>query len=238
MQRSGSPSLGMSRDRLRAVTAVGVLLAVVVVGGVFSPFAVRRPAELTALPRPRVEVQVEGSGASSTRLHGTYLQVANHERASAFRALLAALRSDETSQRWPSVSQVEQEQPANMGALIGLGLSPARMQGAPMPITVALHPTVDQTSLAVALQLFDVTSPLDAANGRTIIGLGRVLPDGALACDRGWSQSLAATGSASVDLVIVPTACGPGERPSGGARVQRVASLPEAARVLAEGAGR
>ena len=214
---------------MRAAALAGAAIIVAALFIVPAPIVVRDASRLVPLPEPHVAVQLEGQAAGDVT--GTYLGVAEQRKPSLARALVAVVRPDETLHAPATLSDVPQERPVNLSALIGLGLSPARLQDDAMPVEVTLAESVDPASLASALQAFDATAPQDAAAGRTILAIGRVGPDLAVGCDGGLDDTLAAARDEGVDLVIIPTGCG-GPRSQG--RVIAVATLYDAVTALVE----
>ena len=214
---------------MRIAVLAGVAIIVAAAFIVPVPSSVRNPGRLVPLPEPQVAVQLEGRAAGD--LTGTYLGVAEQREPSLARAMVAMVRPDETLHAPAPLSDLPQERPANLSAVIGLGLSPARLPDGAMPVEVTLADSVDPASLASALQAFDATAPQDAAAGRTILAIGRVAPDLAVSCDGDMDESLAAARDQDVDLVIIPTGCA-GSRARG--RVVAVATLYDAVTALVE----
>ena len=98
-------------------------------------------------------------------------------------------------------------QPGTIAALRGLGLSPVRMAGAPLPVEVEVGDDVDPASLATWLYVFDTTSQLDVAQGRTVAAVGRVGLDESLECIPGAAEAVTAARQAGAQVIVVPAAC-------------------------------
>jgi hypothetical protein len=156
----------------------------------------------------RVNPQAIVDAPKPTPVNGRYLKVQEQVGASALAVIVAAVRPDRGVRGRVPVSGAAHRQPANMAALIGLGLLPVRMSGTPMPVTVDADASLDPASLAVALQVFDLTARQDAAGGRTVLALGSVMPNEALACTGDVGPAVRAAQQAGVDLIVVPTPCG------------------------------
>ena len=196
--------------RLLVAGAAVVLLAAVFV--VPLPLVVSQPG--TLLPVADVakvtvakDFAARSGEAQPPKAQGSYVAPAQRQRPSPAVALLAALSPSASVGPRPRVSTVEHEQPDIAAALIGLGLSPVRMQGAPLPVAVDVAPSVSPAALGVALHLFDATSVQDAARGRTILGLGSVDADLTLSCEPGVAESIAAAEQDDVDLIVIAAAC-------------------------------
>ena len=175
------------------------------------PRVVREPGAMVPVG-DRAGVFITGEVASgsgpSTPINGTYLTTAGDANPSLVEVAVAYLRPDQDVRRRQPLLPIPQFQPANMAALVGLGLSPARMQGAELPVRVTVDPELDASSLGVALQLFDEAAQQDAAAGRTVAGIGTVLPNDRLRCDGPAAATVAAAEHAGADLVVVASACG------------------------------
>ena len=195
------------RGRIFVAAAAAVLVVAVLV--VPLPVVVAAPASL--LPAADVaRVQVSDDLARSdaeTEVDGTYLAVAERQRPSAAAVLLAWLQPGRQVDRPAPTPAAEHEEPAVTAALIGLGLSPARMQGAPLPVDVEVDSSVSPAALGVALHLFDTTAAQDAAKGRTILGIGSIEADQTISCPVGAAETAVAARQAGADVVVLAASC-------------------------------
>jgi hypothetical protein len=106
-------------------------------------------------------------------------------------------------------ASTELQRPEVVAAVLGLGLSPTRLEGTPLPVTVRVAEPLHPASLGAVLHAFDSTSALDVAGGRRVLGIGAMAADQSLTCPAPPASSLAAAREAQIDIVLLPAACGP-----------------------------
>ena len=216
-----------------------VIAACVVVLGLAAvlvplPWVVSAPATLVPMDNVATATvsseHLKGAGTTLEPIRGTYLGVVGNVRAATVDVIAAAVRGDRTLNRGRRLPNAVHQQPAVVAALVGLGLSPARMEGADLPVEVEVDDGA-ATSLAAMLQLFDAMSPADVAAGRRIVGLGEMTPDQELRCEAPVQPGVVAAAQQDVDVVVVPAACAAGVAGSG-VQVIEASSLVEAVEAL------
>lgn len=196
---------------MRAAMAVATAVLLAAAWLVPLPLAVARPAEL--VPAGDVvsltisEQYVRDAGLRPKRVRGTFLAVRTTSGASLAQVMVAALAPAGDVRRQRERSTVTLEQPETVAALVGLGIAAVRMEGAELPLEVAVRDEVDPASVGVALHLFDATAAQNVAKGRRIAGIGRMEFDQTFICDADPVASVAAAAADGADIVVVPAAC-------------------------------
>lgn len=211
---------------MRVVVALGVVVLVVAAWTVPLPWVVESPAEIVAAGDAVVVRLDPASGQRRPpRLTGQYLATHRRGRSSFAAAVMGLVAPGQTVRRLDPQSADVLAQVGTVAALRGLGLSPARMEGAALPVEVRVAATLDPAALAAALHIFDTTSALDVARGRTIAATGEVAADESLRCVPGAADAVAAAKRAGAQVVVVPTDC---EDVAGGAGTVVAATLTKA----------
>ena len=207
-----SSMVTIERWKVRAPAVLATAVVLLGLAVVPLPLAVAHPGTLVDMAMVADlslnEDFAATTGTAPAAVSGTYLGIAEHQQPSGARVLAAWLAPGQRVLRPQPVSAQAFEQPATMAALIGLGLSPTRMQGAPLPVDVEVRGAASPASLAVALELFDRAAQQDAARGRTVTAIGYVNADQVLECGPEAQTSVAAAAGAGADVGVVPAACG------------------------------
>ena len=175
------------------------------------PLQVAQPGRVVPAG-PEVEVTISQQFATDAGLRpepvqGQFLAIRQAARPSVVRMLTSAMSSTHDVVPERSVAPRELSRPEVIAAVLGLGLSPARLEGTELPVSVEVGAGLDPASVGVGLLLFDSTSAVDVARGRRILGLGAVAADQRLSCPTEVVPSVAAAEAAQVDVVVVPFAC-------------------------------
>ena len=201
------------------------------------PFAVARPGELVAagdvVSLTISEQFAQDAGLRPKPVRGAFLAVRTTGRAALAEVATAAISpaGDVLADRPRSALPLQQ--PETVAALVGLGISAVRMEGADLPLTVVVEDAVDPAAVAVALHLFDATAAQNVAKGRRVAGIGRMEVDQTFTCEADPAASVAAAVAAGADVVVVPTACAD-EVSDPGVAVLAAGSLTEAVAGLLE----
>jgi PDZ domain-containing secreted protein len=216
----------------------GLGLAVIIASALIVPlpWAAQKPTEVlqvrdvvtvTSLPPP--------AGAPAPPeprpLTGSYLATHPQAGRSALAVLGGVASSGRVVVRTGTPPDNVLAQPGTIAALRGLGLSPARMEGAVVPVRVEISDAVDPYSLAALLHIFDTTSQLDVARRRRVAAIGRVVGGESLRCVAAAADAIEAAREAGADVVVVPTDCD--EVPRGRGTVRATTFLQAVERLLA-----
>jgi hypothetical protein len=196
---------------MRIFLVVGVL--VIVVGAVTVPLPWAVVADATFVSAAEVvTVTIDGeleaaAGPADRELSGEYLAVRHRNRAPASALISAAVDGGSRVERSGDTTSPRGVDPAVTAAMAGLGIVPRYADISELPVSATVGAGVDPRSLGVALHAFDIGAAQDVAQGRRILGVGRVLDGGSLECTPGVAASVRAAAAQRVDVVVVPTDC-------------------------------
>ena len=213
---------------MRGVGVLGLAVILAACWAVPLPWVVESPATVVEVG-PAVSVTFAAATPAPPRVTGTFLASSPQVGATAARLLAAALTPGRVVRDARPQPANVLEQPAMVAALRGLGLAPARMEGAPLPVRAQVSAGVDPESAAAWLHIFDTTSPLDVARGRTVAAVARVAPDETLECVSQPGDAVGAARGAGADVVIVAAGCDGVPRGRG---IVRAATFFEAVQAL------
>lgn len=220
---------------MRLAVIVGIAILAAAAWVVPMPLQTSQPSRLVAAAGA-VDVTIATQFATDAALRlqpvqGEFLAVHQTAGPSLSESIAAGLSPSTDLLAPRSPARHELERPEVIAAVLGLGMSPARLPGTALPVTVRVTDDVDPGSLGVALQVFDAASALDVGRGRRILGVGAMTADQRLQCTAEPGPSLAAALREQVDVVLVAAACGAVEPPSGPAVIS-VATLTDAVDAL------
>ena len=197
---------------MRAAMVTGIVVLVLAAVAAPLPLHVAQPARLVAADDV-VDVTISeqflaDAGTRPGPVSGAYLGVAQVAGAPLVEVVRAGLDSTREVVREPGEQPQPLDRPGVVAAVIGLGLSPARVDRDAVPVTARVGDGLSARSVGAMLHIFDTTSALDLARGRRILGVGSMRPDQTLACPAPAGASVAAAQEADVDIVVVPAECG------------------------------
>lgn len=196
---------------MRVVVGLSLVLLAAAAWVVPLPLAVAQPGRLVA-SRSQVTVEVSQQYADDAALRladvaGEYFAIRQQAGPSAAQVIAAAASRDTDVVAGTPPADDNLERPELVAAVIGLGLSPARLQGASLPLEVTVDEQVDAAATGVALFAFDATSALDVARGRRVLGLGAMAADQRLRCTSAVGPSVRAAQREAIDVLVVPADC-------------------------------
>lgn len=198
---------------MRALLGVAVAILGLAAWIVPLPLQVAWPGRVVpAQPQVTVAVSQQYVADASLRLDpvsGEFFSVAQRTESSLAQVAAAAVAPSADVLAAPPRPQVALEQPGVIAAVLGLGLSPVRLEGAGLPVEVTVGGGVDAASVGVALLAFDETSSLDVARNRRVLGVGAMAADQQLICTGRVAPSVAAAQQAGLDVLVVPADCAP-----------------------------
>ena len=175
------------------------------------PVQIARPERLVAAGSAiTITIDTEYARDASLQLEpvdGQVFAVQQEAGAPLARTLAAALDPASDVLAASPASGRELDRPVVVAAVLGLGLSPARMEGAPLPVELQVDGPLDESSVGVALLAFDATSALDVVQGRQILGLGEMGADQRLSCQIPPAPSVASAQRQDLDVLVLPEDC-------------------------------
>lgn len=203
------PPAARYRPGMRVLLLLGGVAVVAVAAiAVPLPWSVVDPADLRSVAGAvTIELEPELERPAGDPVSGEYLVVQHREQATALQLAGAALLPGGRIERSGPPVAPGAISPLVAATMSGLGIVARHADAADIPVTVRVDPGVDGASLGAALYAFDVGTDLDLAQGRRVVGLGRMLDGGHLACTTGVAESVVAAARQRVDVVVVPADC-------------------------------
>lgn len=178
---------------------------------------------------------VEAAASSPQPVTGQFLAPRDDTRPSLARVIAALAWPTHVVHGATPAPRDPVEQPATVAALLGLGLSPGRMQGTDLPVAVRVDARAEPASVGLLLHVFDAAAQRDVARGRRIAGIGVMDPDLALRCPRGADDSVAAAVAGGVEVIVVPSSCAATREVAPSAVIVRASTFLEAVDALLAG---
>lgn len=196
---------------MRVLSWLGLVVVAAGAAIVPLPWVVAVPGDVVDVGEAvtiRIDPQLqEAGGAKRGPLTGRYVSTRDVVGPSFVQLAVAAVAPGRSIRRARQQPPVVLAQVPVVAALRGLGLSPARMEGAALPVTVDLDDSLEPSSLAAALHVFDTTSSLDVAQDRVVGAVGAVALDESLRCTGAVGAAVAGLRAAGADVVVVPRDC-------------------------------
>ena len=197
---------------MRLLVTVSGLVLCLAAALVPLPWSVVEPARLlpaAAVVDVRISEQFTAdAGVQPAAVAGTFLGVHEVSGASLARMVAAGFSRGRHVVRERAGGGSPLQRPEVVAAVLGLGVSPGRLEDTAVPVDVRLGRGLDPSSLGLLLHVFDATSQRDVARGRRVLGVGAVSDDQTLTCPARPTESVTAARREGVDVVVVPAACG------------------------------